>query len=553
MKIENIKLKIVLLLTILSFSACETVDLNGLENPNALTPDKGDPDFLLNSIQNSFKSFYYEVSDDTRGAVRMVNQFGTYASAADPQNTQTQWTTGYAGLLADVKALKDIAAASNDIPYHLAMAKLFESYTFVTLVDFYGDVPYTEALLGAENLSPSVDPGADIYDAMLVNIDEAIALLSQPAPIKTPALDLYYNKNWSKWIKMANSLKIKIYNNLRLTRDVSTQVNAIVTSGNYFTSNADDFNFQYSSSQLPVDSRHPDYVGNYDGSPEFYLSNSYLKLLLADKPNPDPRRRYYFYRQTSAAPSGQNLPCATQSNVDICYVGAGSWGHGYWGRDHADNSGLPNDAVRRAVVGLYPAGGRFDNSRYQQANTSTALNNAQGAGILNILDHSFVKFMLAELALTEPGVSGSAAAYLDEAVAANISKVVGFRPDLQIVTPGGTSVVPTTTEINTYKTEVTNRYANASDDDERLNLIIKEFFIASWGNGMEAFNMYRRTGKPNNDTVNFIAIQSPVTPAGTFIRSFFYPSNATDNNTNITQHTLDTRVFWDNNPAGFID
>jgi hypothetical protein len=550
MKMRKFYIKTLLFSSLLLVGACESLDLDGIDNPNAIQAQDVDANHLLNSIQTSFSSFYYTVSSDTRGVTRMVNQFGSYASEADPQNTQSQWSSA-ASILMDVKVLKGFGETS-DIPYHVGIAKILESYTYVTMVDFFGDVPYSQALQGPANLNPAVDPGADIYDAMLVNIDEAIALLSQPAPQNLPTTDFYYAGNYSKWIKLANSLKIKIYNNLRLTRDVSAEVNAIVASGNYMTSNADDFNFKYSNVNAPTDSRHPDYVAEYDGSPSFHLSNTYLKLLMADKPVVDPRRRYYFYRQTGAAPSGVNLPCATQPNIDICYIGAGTWGNGYWGRDHGDDTGIPNDAALRTVVGLYPAGGRFDNSRVQNASTSLALNNAQGAGILNILDYSFVQFMLAELALTETGVTGNAATLLDNAVNANITKVMGFRPDLQILTPANVNVVPTAAAVTAYKTEVTNRYATATTTDERLNIIIKEFYIASWGNGMEAYNMYRRTGFPANNP-QFIGMQSPVTAAGSFVRSFFYPTNSINNNSSIVQHPIDKRVFWDNNPVGFID
>ena len=32
-------------------------------------------------------------------------------------------------------------------------------------------------------------------------------------------------------------------------------------------------------------------------------------------------------------------------------------------------------------------------------------------------------------------------------------------------------------------------------DGDRLNVIMKEYFIALWGNGIESYNNYRRTGK----------------------------------------------------------
>ena len=546
MKKIIINFKVLMVIALFGFISCETVDLEGTINQNALNEANVDANFLLNSIQIDFRDMQYSLYNDARGCIRMVNQFGSYSAAADPENTQSQWLDAYAGALKDIQNLKKLGD-DGSIPYHIGISKILESYIYVSLVDFYGDVPYTEALQGSNNLNPKVDLGSDIYDAMLINIDEAISLLSQPAPLKIPSTDFYYNKNWSKWVKLANSLKIKIYTNLRLTRDVSASVNGIISEGNYFTSNADDFNFYYSTINAPTESRHPDYTSNYDGSPSFYLSNSYLKLMLNDKTIADPRLRYYFYRQSGSSPSGQNLPCATQSNVPICYVGGG-----YWGRDHADNTGIPNDASRRTTVGLYPAGGRYDNSRFQQANTSLASNNAQGAGILNILDYSFVQFMLAELSLTEAGVTGNPLTYLNDAVSANLTKVTSFRTDLQILSPGGSNFVPSTATLNNYKSQVTMKYNASGSINDKLNVIIKEFFIASWGNGMEAYNFYRRTGMPYNNAT-LLGIQSPVTPAGPFISSFFYPSNSLNNNSSIIQHTLNKKVFWDNNPDNFID
>lgn len=69
-------------------------------------------------------------------------------------------------------------------------------------------------------------------------------------------------------------------------------------------------------------------------------------------------------------------------------------------------------------------------------------------------------------------------------------------------------------------------------------------FIASWGNGVEPYNNYRRTGMPLN-------IQPTQSSApGAFIRSFKYPSVAIDNNTNISSKPNQAvKVFWDLNSA----
>ena len=531
-------------------NSCETLDLDGQENPNNLALDKADPTLLLTQTQVDFRSFFFEISEDARPIVRMVGQFGTYTSASDPQEIQDQWTLAYADVLQNTKTI-ELISKSKSIPHHLAIAKILKAYTMVTLVDFYGDVPYTEALQGAKNLKPKVDSGASIYDAMFTELDNAIVLLGENGG-SVPLVDLYYGPNSStKWIRLANTLKLKMYNNLRLTRDVSSQVNALVAGGNLMQSNADDFNFKYTTANAPTESRHPDFTDNYFADKEFHLSNSYYNLFFADfgPTAPDPRIRMYFYRQTRSNPTGANLPCSSDPSIPICYVGGG-----YWGRDHADGSGIPNDNTSRTIVGLYPAGGKYDNggvaghvANNGNINTSTD-KGANGAGILNILDYSFSRFLLAELVLTESGVSGNAGDILTTAVTSNLSKVRAFATANQ-----GSLAATTIPQDATYTTKVNTDYVALTSDPDRLNFIIKESFKAYWGNGIEGYNAYRRTGMPKWDATKKLGMQPPVISAGDFPRSFFYPKNALDNNTNIKQKQLTVRVFWDTNPAGFIN
>lgn len=545
------KISIIFLLFVsMMNNSCETFDLEGQENANNLPIDQADPTLILTQTQVDFADFFFEISEDARPVVRMVGQFGSYTRQSDPQEVQDQWTIAYSDVLQNVKTI-ELVSTTKEIPHHLAIAKIIKAYTMVTLVDFYGDVPYTEAQTGAAVLSPKVDSGAAIYDKMITELDQAIALFSQNVGSVT-LVDLFYAKNKDKWIRLANTLKLKMYNNLRLTRDVSAPVNALIASGNLMQSNADDFNFKYSTANAPTESRHQDFTDNYFADKEFHLSNSYYNLFFADfgPTAPDPRIRMYFYRQTRANPAGANLPCATNVSIPICYVGGG-----YWGRDHADATGIPNDNTSRTIVGLYPAGGKYDNggvvdfiANNSNINGTGADKGANGAGILNIMDYSFSRFILAELVLTEAGVSGNAATYLTEAVTSNLAKVRAFEPTKQ-----GTIAATTIPQDAVYTTRVTTDFNALTVVADRLDFVIKESFKAYWGNGMEPYNAYRRTGMPKWNPTKKLGMQPPVIAAADFPRTFFYPKNAIDNNTNITQKLLTVRVFWDNNPAGFIN
>jgi hypothetical protein len=96
-------------------------------------------------------------------------------------------------------------------------------------------------------------------------------------------------------------------------------------------------------------------------------------------------------------------------------------------------------------------------------------------------------------------------------------------------------------DVDNYVAEVLAFY-NAAGANQ-LDIVIKEFHIAAWGNGLEAYNMYRRTGFPSK-------IQPGLEPStGTasdpFPLSFFYPSTSESRNINVDQKDgLGTRVFW---------
>ena len=76
---------------------------------------------------------------------------------------------------------------------------------------------------------------------------------------------------------------------------------------------------------------------------------------------------------------------------------------------------------------------------------------------------------------------------------------------------------------------------------------MKEYYLALYGNGLEAYNNYRRTGYPD--------LQGVVISGTTFPRSFYLPSSELNSNDNpdLVQKSLTDQVFWDTNPANFID
>ena len=148
-------------------------------------------------------------------------------------------------------------ASENGLTYHIGMGQVFQAYIMLTLVDMFGDVPYSEALLGSENLNPAADSGQSVYNAALGLLDSAISNFGQGGV--PPTYDMYYGGNADGWIKAANSIKKRAYLNL----GEYSNYNAIT---NYITDSADDFEFKWGTNAINPDTRHPIYRYNYSNT-----------------------------------------------------------------------------------------------------------------------------------------------------------------------------------------------------------------------------------------------------------------------------------------------
>ncbi|MEZ4852054.1 MAG: SusD/RagB family nutrient-binding outer membrane lipoprotein [Bacteroidia bacterium] len=125
-------------------------------------------------------------------------------------------------------------------------------------------------------------------------------------------------------------------------------------------------------------------------------------------------------------------------------------------------------------------------------------------------------------------------------------KVVGRTPTGEDITLKQAFLDPLDSLKNSYITYVLDAYDATADEGEKLDIITKEFYIAAWGNGLEAYNMIRRTGKPAN-------LQPGIeTSVGDFIRSAIYPAVHVNLNANVQQKSVTEQVFWDTNPPNFV-
>ena len=525
---------------LLVLSSCETTELDLSENPNALSPNQADATFFLNSIQVDF-AYWVNSVGDRAGELTRINYMNgrTYNNVYSPGSWDGIWESAYKGMLEDIRLMNALAEESGGLQYHTGMGKVMEAYIMITLVDLFGDVPYSEALLGGEgNLNPVADSGESIYSAAIALLNSAVSDFGEGT--SAPENDFYYDGDAEGWIKAANSIKKKALLNLG---DYAGY--AAIT--NYIDTSEYDFQFSWGTNPATPDTRHPLYASNYTstGGGE-YMSNWLMyKMLNGYGGAKDPRMDYYFYRQVGETPgfdSAANeevLECGLPGyfvpaqlavdNQPFCAPtnSASAAAEGYWGRDHGNDNGIPPDGFLRTLRGVYPAGGVFDDASFEGQLDGAG---AAGAGITPIMLSSWMYFLNAEVDVyngADPTIN------MVNAVVSSLLKT----DDL-----GGPSI--DTQESGDYLDALTATWDAVGSLEEALDIWATEFFIASAGNGMEAYNSYRRNGYPRN-------IQPNIEPdPGSFPVSQFYPANYTTNNSNADQK-LDKseRVFWNVNGA----
>ncbi len=129
---------------------------------------------------------------------------------------QAMWNTFYADVIRELNEAQKIDNETKLAGFEnrVAIAEIFKTLTFHNLSDIYGGpIPYSEAL-DNENATPKYDSGQEVYAGLLATLDQQIKVLQanigNPAYAEDNGGDLIYNGDVAKWIKFANSLRMRI-------------------------------------------------------------------------------------------------------------------------------------------------------------------------------------------------------------------------------------------------------------------------------------------------------------------------------------------------------
>jgi hypothetical protein len=380
---------------------------------------------------------------------------------------------------------------------YVGIAKILKAYAYSVLVDVFGDVVYTEHDKFNEGIvAPKFDKGATVYPKLFTMIDEGVADMNNATvnPSKPTADDYIYKGNITNWTKAANTLKLKLYTQVRLVQDVKTAVAALLASpATLINAKEENFILPYGPNGV-TDDRHPGY-GDYNATQRGGQLFSPWMYEIMKGTNPgiltgiaDPRMNYYIYNQKLPGAAPEN--CTEYRDGGFITIWFGSFG----------NCRDGSNSLTYSLLGVYPVGGRYEDG---SGKNITQVGGGAVAGT-GSLPHTFISyadrlFLEAELQYTGTVTTGSARTTLSAAIDASFNQMEYYITTY--VKPGSAgapqvvpSIAATTTQAVAYRTAVLAAYD--ATPAKQLELIMTEKWINRIENPLDNYNDYRRTKFP---------------------------------------------------------
>lgn len=447
---------------------------------------------------------------------QFVNAYNLGATAGPNFNEDTdnfnvpKWNGNYPNTIKLMVNALSLAKKEPGRANLISMMRIWKALVFMTMVDTYADVPYSEAGKGDYDIFfPQYDNDQAIYDSLYDELKSATDALSPTG--EYVSADLFYRSSGNaagqtaQWKKLGNSLLLRLgmrYSKINPAKAEDMVAEAV--SRGVMQSNADDIYLMHNSSYLNPLNNGPRTVNTY----YYYVAEPFVDQL---KSTNDPRAKFMIGKYANPAQ-------ATTTTPDVDLASQFGFPVGY------DSETIKDETFNRGTLG----GGL----NYSQLNFNV-LGHAEAP--LFFVTNSQTKLLLAEA--TERGwisSEGTVQQLYEAGVRASMDQWSKY--------PNG-AVIPLTDQ-DAYLAQP----GVAFDAGNALAQIGLQYWISNINNGPEAWANFRRTGypalQPNmyNNNLN-----------GGFIRRLAYPNTEAGQNeanytaaaTAIGGDNLTTRVFWD--------
>ncbi|QCK14463.1 SusD/RagB family nutrient-binding outer membrane lipoprotein [Mangrovivirga cuniculi] len=442
------------------------------------------------------------------------------------------WFSIYVDALSDLNEAKNLINSDleneptnpEELTNQIAIINIFEAYLYHTLVDVFGNVPYSEAL-DPDNITPVYDDAQAIYDEIIMKINTALSNLDESQPAFGATQDILYHDDLSKWMKFANTLKLRIgmrYADVDPNRSTSL-VNEALSAG-IFESNADNASLEYLSAAPNTNPVYEDLV--LSGRQDFILAETVGDVLNSLQ---DPRITAFATPVAFGYRTDDNNNRLDSTIVDspgyfIVWDAVNgsdslSWQQGTF-TISASDANLNPRVFRGGLIGE-------NNSFVTHAKVGPALY-ADPSLPGTIMSYSEVEFLLAE-AVERGGynVSGTAEEHYNAGIEASFDQwgVNGYED---------------------YISQLEVAYATA--DGDWRNKIGRQLWIALYDMGVESWNSWKRL---NHDTLKPLEgdteVTVPLRLTYPLIEDQLNGDNVAAASQAIGGDEKYTRIFWDVN------
>ncbi len=474
------------------FSGCEKyLDVNAnLNSPTAVPIST-----LLTSAQQRIGGVFALGSVLGNGLgvyTHQLMQYGGYNRyGIAPTGTSGSWNTLYQ-IVTNLDVVIEQATANEQYTY-AGIGKVLKAYTVSQMVDIWGDIPFSEFnQFKAGITQPKFDDDAQIYPQLITMLNEGIADLQNTAPqVKPGNDDLVYKGNSNLWIKAANTIKLKLYTQVRLVQNVSSEVSTLLANpASLINSQAESFLFPYGPF-TSTDDRYPGY-GDYSAAQRGGQIPSHWMYEIMKGKNPgintgltDPRIPYYFYNQKSGTAAPENCTDYRDGGFITLIFGSNSRCVG------GSNSNT------YTLLGIYPIGGRYDDGTGQIIGASAGVINAGNAGTgaapqraLTYADRLFLEAELINAGMAQ----GDQSKVFSDAVKASFAQVDYVITNL-IKPSQEVPAIATSAATTTYVNGVVAAF-DAAGSTKKLEHIMTQKWLSRFGNSVDNYTDYRRTGFP---------------------------------------------------------
>lgn len=233
---------------------------------------------------------------------RMLAQQWTETTYTDEANydlatrniPQNFWNTIYLGVLKNLTESQRLIPDQDPIFFPAdvqtnqhACAEIMSVYAWSTLVNTFGDIPYSQAL-DIDNVYPVYDDAATVYADLLERLDNAVNSIKVSAG-GFGSNDLLYGGDMQGWTNFGRSLQLRLAMTLADVDAAGAKLIVERVASQAITSNADNAYFYYLSAPPNTNPVWVDLVQS--GRKDFVAANTLVDAMNALT---DPRVPYYF-------------------------------------------------------------------------------------------------------------------------------------------------------------------------------------------------------------------------------------------------------------------